>query len=445
MTPAPPHRQFEVTPGSSLSRAVIPALPPHYLSRKHLFHLLENAGASTTVVIAPFGYGKTTLTAEWARSQKKKVIWITLTDRDSLADMSALFIQATRNAIPGFGNWFEKEPGLRPVEIVKRWGNELLASGEEYIFVIDNLREKTKRDVDIASRLVEQFPPNVQFITIRQDSIETVYATFAARGPLKVVSKSDLAFSEDEVDLLAKIHEVEIPEVEIKRIMSSTHGWPAAASLLVHQFGKSSNTLDFESIASSEIDPLRSLVRSAIDDLNQNEREIITALSVVSEFSHEQAKVILGQAYSYDLINQLALDGTFLQQTGNPEQTFEFSILVREVLLVELRERIEKKREIHARLLRHHEERNEPYLALEHAFLSDNFEKVAELFPDAARVLQATGKGDTLIRWSVFAGDTSREGLLKRATVELAGYMANQDLRSALSLIAKMEIGRAHV
>jgi hypothetical protein len=85
--------------------------------------------------------------------------------------MSGLFIQATRNIIPGFAPWFEKEPGVRPVEIVRRWGNELLTTGKDYIFVIDNLRKHTSRDVDIASRLVEQFPPNIQFVTIRRDAI----------------------------------------------------------------------------------------------------------------------------------------------------------------------------------------------------------------------------------------------------------------------------------
>ena len=438
MTPAPPQSHFDITPGTTLSRTVIPALPPNYLSRKHLFHLLDNAGASTTVVIAPLGYGKTSLTAEWARAQKRKVIWLTLTDRDSLQDMSSLFIQATRNVIAGFGSWFESEPGLRPVEIVKRWSNDLIATGEDYVFVIDSLRERTKRDVEIAARLVEQFPANVQFITIRQDSIETVYETFASRGPLKVISKADLTFSEDEIRHIAKSQGTDLSPSEVKNILQTTHGWPAAVSILLHRFGAELKTLNFEKIASSEADPLRSLVRTAIDELSEEIRSVLTSLSVLAEFNHEQAKVILDDSYSYDQINQLALDGTFFQQTGNPEQSFEFSKLAREILLVDLRAEKEKKKEIHARLLKFHDDRNEPYFALEHAFLSETYERVAELFPDAARVMQATGHGATLFRWSVFAGDNSRLGLLKRATVELAGHIANQDFKTALSLIAHM-------
>jgi ATP/maltotriose-dependent transcriptional regulator MalT len=187
--------EFEVTSGITLSRTLIPTLPPNFLSRKHLFSLLENPSPSTTVVLAPAGYGKTSLVAEWAQSQRDRVIWVTLAESDTLEEMSAIFIQATRNILPGFAPWFDEEPGIRPVENVRRWGNELLATGKDFILVIDNLRQHTARDVDIAVKLIEQFPPNLQFVTIRRDSIETVYATFSSRGPLTVVGMNVLAFS----------------------------------------------------------------------------------------------------------------------------------------------------------------------------------------------------------------------------------------------------------
>ena len=429
---------FEIAQGVTLSRTLIPMLPPNYLSRKHLFPLLESEGSSTTVLIAPAGYGKTSLVAEWAGTKKEKVIWLTLTQSDSLADMSALFIQATRNVIPGFGDWFINGSSMKPVEIVRRWGNDLLALKEEIIFVIDNFREHTLKDVDIAIRLVEQFPTNLKFITIRRDSIENVYATFSSRGPLKVIGKSDLSFSEDEITALANMYKVDLTKKEIRESVAAAHGWPSAVSMLMYQIAKNRKPIDFEKIAASEADPIRILARSVIEDAPTELREMITALSVVQEFSHEQAEVILQEKYAYDLVNQIAIDGNYFTQTGNPNQTFEFSKLIREILLAELRKTPERKINVHARLLEYHENRNESHLALEHAFLSNNLDKVQELFPDAARVLQATGKSADLVRWSIFAGDTSRVGLLKRATVELAGLLAASNFQSAINAIDRM-------
>ncbi|MEY2837351.1 MAG: hypothetical protein RLZ46_733 [Actinomycetota bacterium] len=429
---------FEVAQGVTLSRTLVPALPPNYLSRKHLFPLLETDASSTTVLIAPAGYGKTSLVAEWASTKKEKVIWLTLTQSDSIAEMSLLFIQATRNAIPGFGDWFTDGSSMRPNEIVRRWGNDLLTLGEEVIFVIDNFREHTSKDVDIAISLVEQFPTNLRFITIRRDSIENVYATFSSRGPLKVIGKSDLAFSPNEIKALAEMHKINLSQIDIHESISAAQGWPSAVSMLMYQIAKNKKPIDFEKIIASEAEPIRILVKSVIESAPAELRDVITALSVVQEFSHEQAEVILQEKYSYDQINQIALDGNYFLQTGNPEQTFEFSKLVREVLIADLRTQPEKKRLIHARLLEYHEHRNESYLALEHAFLSHDFQKVSELFPDAARVLQATGKSRELIRWSIFAGDTSREGLLQRATVELAGLLVANDFQSVISTINQM-------
>jgi ATP/maltotriose-dependent transcriptional regulator MalT len=417
---------------------LIPVLPPNYISRKNLFPLLENGPGSTTVVIGPAGFGKTSLVAEWVLSRREKTIWLTLTERDSLADMAALFIQATRNAIPGFGSWFDAEPAMRPVEIVQKWGNDLLATGENYIFVIDNLREKTSRDVDVAARLVEQFPQNVQFITVRRDSIENVYATFSSRGVLKVIGRDDLALTSEEVKSLASVHGISLEDSAISESISAAKGWPSAVSMLMYQIAKNKKPIDFEKIAVSQSDPLRSLAISVIEGLDSKVRSQITALSVLHEFSHEQAEVILQKEYSFDLINRLALDANYFSQTGCPEQTFEFSKLMREIFIADLRLDPLRKKQIHESLLKYHEDRNEPYLALEHAFLSENYEKVGSLFPDAARVLQSTGRGNELIRWSVFAGDNSPIGLLKRATVDLAGRLANQDFQSVISLADRM-------
>jgi len=430
--------EFEVTSGVTLSRTLVPTLPPNYLSRKHLFHLLDQESPSTTVVIAPAGYGKTSFVAEWAQSRKDEVIWTTLTESDTLEEMSAIFIQATRNILPGFAPWFDEEPGIRPVENVRRWGNELIATGKKFTLVIDNLRQNTAKDVDIAVRLIEQFPPNLQFITIRRDKIETVYATFSSRGPLSVIGAQDLEFSDNEIAVLAKMNNVDYENHEIRDSLAAAHGWPAAVSMMLYQIGKNKKAVDFEKLVASETEPLRALVVSLVENLDHKTRSSITALSIIQEFSHEQAEVILEDDYSYDLINQIALEGSYFSQTGDPELTFEFSKLVREVLLSDLRADKYKKLRLHSNLVKFHENRNEPNLALEHAYLAGDFEKVAEIFPDAARIMQSTGHGRELIRWSVFAGDTSDLGLLKRATVELAGRLALQEYDTVTSMMDQM-------
>jgi ATP/maltotriose-dependent transcriptional regulator MalT len=73
---------FDITSGITLSRTLVPTLAPNFISRKRLFPLLTHETPSTTVVIAPAGYGKTSLVAEWAKQSRDPVIWMTITNSD---------------------------------------------------------------------------------------------------------------------------------------------------------------------------------------------------------------------------------------------------------------------------------------------------------------------------------------------------------------------------
>ena len=431
-------RSFDVTSGVTLSRTLIPALPPQFLTRAHLFPLLESSAPSTTVVIAPAGYGKTSLVASWAHQRKESVIWVTITNSDSLGDMSALLIQATRNILPDFAPWFVQGQLFRPTEVIRRWGNELLTRGQTFHLVVDNLRDNNSADVDVAVKLIEQFPRNLHLIAIRRDSLESRYGTFLTRGSLQVVGSRDLKFNEEEVKNLSKNLLNDVDDAAVQSSLMGADGWPAAVSMLLQQISKSQKPIDYEKIVASQTDPVRALCSQVFSALEPNLQAILSGLSVIEEFNHQEAEIILGELYDFDLINQISLDGNFFSQTSDPKQTFTFSLLMREVLLAELRKVPERKIEIHQRLLDFYEFMNKPNLSLEHAFLAGNYQKVSEIFPSAARALQATGRGNELVRWSVFAGDNSKIGLLKRATVELTGHLCALEFRTVTSMIEQM-------
>lgn len=429
---------FDITSGITLSRSMVPTLAPNFISRKRHFPLLTHSAPSTTVVIAPAGYGKTSLVAEWANQSADPVIWITITNSDSVNEMSALLIQATRNVVPGFAPWFERDQLVRPTEVVRRWGNELLETGKNFIFVIDNLRSQSTGDVDIAERLVEQFPSNISFVAIRRDPLESMYQAFTARGPLHIIGLNELRFIDEEVKSLALSHKIDFNDEEIRRSLLGAVGWPAAVAILVRHIEKTNSAVDFAKLLATHTEPLRALALTILDSTDCEVKKVVTKLSAVPEFSQEVAQVILGDEYDPNLINEIALEGNFFGQTSDPEQTYSFTRLMREIFMLELGKEPEVKREIHKRLCNFYEHHNQPNLALEHAFLAGDSEKIGALFPNAARVLLATGQGNDLVRWAVFAGDNSQVGLLQRATVEIAGHLASLEYHTVMAMHDQM-------
>ena len=425
--------------GVTVSRTLIPNLSPEYLSRRHLFPLIDNEPSGTTFVIAPGGYGKTTLVSEWAQSQKKSVIWMTVANGDTTNEMSKMLIAATRRVIPGFAPWFEKEQPLRPTDVVRRWGNDLMERGQDFVFVLDNLRSPEDEDVDIAIQLIEQFPNNMHFVAIRSAPIEGIYGVCSSRGPLKVITPNELRFTEDEIRQYAINSNIELNNESLE-LLNSGSGWPAATGLLVAHLQSNGSKGEIEKVMASNVEPLRALVNIVINALDQEIVEMCEKLSLLQVFTLDDAKVILGDSYSYDLISTVALKGEIFAPLRETGMGYSFSPMVRQVLLERLQKDAELTRELHEKLLHHFEKQGNPSAAIDHAFQAGNQAKIAELFPTAARVKQAQGKGGELLRWSIFASYSPIDGELKRATVAIAGYLADLDFQSAESEITKLAL-----
>ena len=410
--------------GVTISRTHVPTLPPGYLARKHLFTLIDNSAPGTTFVIAPAGYGKSSLVAQWA--QGKKVIWMTVAEADSRNEMSAMMIAATRNLIPGFGQWFEREQPMRPTEVVRRWGNELLQQDEDFVFVLDNLRSENSSDVAIENRLIEQFPSNVHFVVIRREAIESIYATCASRGPVKVLTIEDLRFSDEEISTLAQNAEPKLDD-RSREILNSAQGWPSATSMLLEHMQSKKFDLDISRLMSSDTEPLRELALFVLSNLDSKVIKTVETLAIVEVFDYELAEYLLGQDYSFDLISAIAIKGEIFTPSRQSNQTFVFSPMVREVLLERMRAKPEIKQPLHQNLIDYFEKRRNIPLAIEHAFQAGDAAKIAELFPDAARMKQAQGLGGDLVRWSAFAALNPDEGYLKSLTVKIVGLLVNLD------------------
>ncbi len=422
--------------GVTLSRTLIPPLPVDYLSRKRLFPLISNQMAGTTFVIAPDGYGKTSLVAEWAQNLNTPVIWMTVTNSDTLNEMSAMMIMATRQVIPGFARWFDHEQPLRPTEVVRRWGNELLQTGREFVFVLDNLRIEDAKDVKIEAQLVEQFPNNVHFVAIRRDAIEEIYSICASRGPIKVLATQELRFNDEEIELIASNHGINLNH-ESRTMLQAAHGWPAATSLILENLKSHTGGIDLAQLMSSTTHPLRELALMVIDNLDPTIATVCEKLSILESFTLDEAKVILGDENSVNLINSIAHKGEIFTLSRVSSVGYTFSPMVREIFLENLRKRGNLKADLHQKLIEYFERRGRVSDAIIQAFEAGDEEKISQLFPNAARMKQAQGKGGELIRWAHHL-DTSRvDGELKRSTVLATGYLADLDYSSA-----QLEINR---
>jgi len=427
-----------VITGVTLSRTLPPLLPANFLARRHLVEKIDVKAPGTTLITGPIGYGKTSLATEIAERYPDRTFWYTMVDEDSASKFNAHVIQSVRNVIPGFATWYEAEPDMNPMELIIRFSNELSLQKSEFIFIVDNRRTAAAEDFAIANQMIRSLPRNLHLIQIRRSSPEASAADLAPTGNLQIIGPQELKFNSDEVQSIAMLNDLSPITGEISKMLQSAQGWPAATQLVARGLAKGATFNASAQDISSSLEPLRLIVEEVVKGLTVEEKRLLVPLSAVNEFTSDLARRILERDYSQTKIDSLASEGSLISKSTAPESEYKIHSLIREVLYLELVKDETKLRQVHVKASEYFEENLDATSAMEHAFLSQDYQRFERLFRQGARVYAATGRGDNLLRWAKYAGDESVEGQLKRQTVEIAGHLANLDFEIVEAMNASM-------
>jgi ATP/maltotriose-dependent transcriptional regulator MalT len=186
--------------------------------------------------------------------------------------------------------------------------------------------------------------------------------------------------------------------------------------------------------------PLAVLALETINSLNAENKSKISRLVLLSEFDLETAAIVLGEDFSESFINKLATDGLYVSVSSGPDRVYRFNDIVYEVLSHQEFGDPRENRKIHEKLASHFWERGDYRKALEHVFKSDNEEKFKVYLDTSIRYMAVIGRGDQLIKWSEYAGDTSPRGEVMKKTIKVVGHLVNLEFARAEALATELEI-----
>ena len=421
----------DLLPGASLAHTTPPAMPGNFLSRKSLFELFDTRTPGATIVVAPPGYGKTTLVAEWSHQNKERVFWATATGNEKTADFRNIVFQAVRNVIPDFAPWFKPNTDLDSIEIFKRFFEDIAALGKDYVFVLDNgTLSENLNAVKLAQYMVDIIPDNLHLILIRRTAVELSFVRFAQRGNLNLISATDLKFDEAEIGSIASLNGLDSSDPEIDSTLKLANGWPVCVQLLAKNYSKGMRSTNFSIKMASPMEPLRILTTETFNILSVVDQEQLMKLSILKEFDLDTAQIILGKDHSIQYLNRISSDGFLtIDESANPR--YEFNTIFRETIQQLAAEKGIDLAPTRKQLLEDFIFRKMINEAVEQAFELNDFIKMHVLLKEHSRQLTATGQGDQMIRLAPYAGDDSPHGLLLRKTVEVMGHVTNLNFMQA--------------
>ena len=187
-------------------------------------------------VVAPAGYGKTTLLTEWAQADPRPFAWVALDGRD---DDPVVFLRYIAAAIHGVepipAEVFEalSGPGGSSWSIrVPRLGRALAALERPMVLVLDDLHAVANPScLDVLAALFEYVPAGSRIAVTSREEPPLPLARWRAHGLVQEIGVADLRLDEPEAELLLRAAGVELGASELAELTERTEGWPAGLYL----------------------------------------------------------------------------------------------------------------------------------------------------------------------------------------------------------------------
>lgn len=205
--------------------------------RPRFFKRLEQL-APLTLVVAPTGYGKTTLLCTWLRSCPIPNTWLSLDAEDStLQQFLTYLVASVRRLFPSFGGELLEQltaPSLPPVALLAQlFANACTAVEREFILVLDDYQVIEEPAIHaLLTELLRRPPWQLHLVisTRRDPPLPLVAAR--AHGSLVEIRTGDLCFTAAETQqMMAGVLPRPIEDETIGMLVQGTEGWVAGLHL----------------------------------------------------------------------------------------------------------------------------------------------------------------------------------------------------------------------
>ena len=216
-----------------------PRLSRNFLPRPHLLQRLEQGRHhKLTLISAPAGYGKSTLTSAWLAVCDCRSAWLSLDKNDNdLRTFLSYFITAVQTVFPDC--CLETQALLEGMQLPPQEYltttliNESVALPEPFVIALDDYQLIQNKNVHrLLDTLIRYQSEKLHLVIItRQDPLLSV-ATLRARGLLTEIRINDLRFNSEEVQRYWQVagNEKLSPEL-VDSLATRTEGWVAGLHL----------------------------------------------------------------------------------------------------------------------------------------------------------------------------------------------------------------------
>ncbi len=220
------------------TKTSIPPARQNRVKRPRLAERIEEGmKRALTLILAPAGFGKTTLIAEWARSASMPVAWLSLERSERTAErFLSYFIHALQQVSPQVGQTAQvmltSGQAMTEDAVLFSLLNDLSEIKEDFAIVLDDYHVLDGSEVNaILQSLLDYLPVQAHLAIATRTTPELSLARLRARDQMVEINAADLRFNESEVRDFLEQMGAPLPPEQISHLNQSIEGWAVGLQL----------------------------------------------------------------------------------------------------------------------------------------------------------------------------------------------------------------------
>ena len=329
--------------GFAASKLSRPVVRPGSVRRLALIDQLRNSGSFPVVsVVAPAGYGKTTLLSQWAERNGQAFAWVSLDERDNDPKVLLTYVAEALNAVePIDQRVFDAlaSPGSSvPGSVVPRLCSALASMTSPVALVLDDVNVLHDRECRAAMPvLADHVPAGSQLVLAGRDAPPLPIARLRAEGKVMEIGPGDLALTVAEASSLLREAGVTLGQDDMAELHRRIEGWPAGLYLAALSLRDGGSVRNPVASFTGEHHLVSEYLQSEfLAGLSSPQRVFLTRTAVLERLCGPLCEAVLDQPCGSATLAALARSNLLLVPLDRQGEWYRYHQLFRDMLLAEL-------------------------------------------------------------------------------------------------------------
>ncbi|WP_315900762.1 LuxR C-terminal-related transcriptional regulator [Microbacterium esteraromaticum] len=406
------------------AKVQVRAAAPDAATRRTLIDGCRIGVARIVGITAPAGYGKTTLLAEWAALENRRVGWASLdTLDDNPSSLLAIIAAACRTLSPRATEAMLQMRGVG-ASVLGRSAPMLAAvlaeAPEPFVLFIDDVHTVDSPPCQDALEVVLSSIPSGSQVVLASRHEQPYFARLRAVVATREIDADDLRLGPVAARSIFTAAGVEVAADELDMVVEHCEGWPTGLFLCALAVASGA---DLRTLAGSERFVADYLFKECFATLPRHLQEFLRRTAVLDQLSGPLCDAVLGLTGSRGVLRRLEQLNLFLVPLDRQRGWFRYHALFREFLVTELN-RVDEGLvpDLHRRAADWFCREQVPTAAVEHLLSAGERARAAELVADIALPTYQHGRVELVERWLSQIGDTAVAA--SPATLVIAAWTA---------------------